>query len=215
MVPGCYLIAFVTSSVLLVCYMLCAFVRYRTHRLRLQRGDKSFLPRPRDLPHPGNMLSESMKYSGIQIAYFLWGYYMLQLMLYLVTMVISYFLVLPLLGVVSSFYLQPLWTLLPTVVLSLLVNYVQIFVSRKALLQDHCYKDGGSRERVKALALDNRRVYHNFSYFLFFFNILLGFYSCLLRIVKGILLGLVFLARVDLSGLMQGYQHWDFGKVIL
>ncbi|XP_078583764.1 stimulated by retinoic acid gene 6 protein-like [Branchiostoma floridae x Branchiostoma japonicum] len=96
-----------------------------------------------------------------------------------------------------------------TPVLSLLVNYVQILVSRKTLLQDHCYKDGGSR--VKALALDNRRVYHNFSYFLFFFNILLGFYSCLLRIVKGILLGLVFLARVDLSSLMQGYQHWDFG----
>ncbi|XP_078583761.1 uncharacterized protein LOC144866277 [Branchiostoma floridae x Branchiostoma japonicum] len=56
---GCYLIAFVTSSALLVCYMLCAFVRYRTHRLRLQRGDKSFLPRPRDLPHPGNMLSKA------------------------------------------------------------------------------------------------------------------------------------------------------------
>ncbi|XP_066264663.1 stimulated by retinoic acid gene 6 protein-like isoform X1 [Branchiostoma lanceolatum] len=215
MAAGCYMIAFATSSVLLVCYMLCALVRYRTHRLRLQRGDASFLPRPRDLPHPGNMLSESMKYSGIQIAYFLWGYYMLQLMLFLVAMVTSYFLVLPLLGLVSSLYLQPLWTLLPTVVLSLLLNYVQIIVSRKALLQDHRYKHRRRGESAKALALNNRRVYHNFSYFLFFFNILLGFYSCLLRIAKSILLGLVFLARIDRSGLMQGYQHWDFGNVII
>ena len=49
------------------------------------------------------------------------------------------------------------------------------------------------------------------SYFFFFFNILVGLFSGFLRITLGIVLGVVFLARIDRSTLMQGFQRLDRG----
>ena len=51
------------------------------------------------------------------------------------------------------------------------------------------------------------------SYFLFFFNILVGLFSGFLRIIFGIVLGVVFLARIDRSTLMQGFQRLDQGML--
>ena len=51
------------------------------------------------------------------------------------------------------------------------------------------------------------------SYFFFFFNILVGLLSGFLRITLGIVVGLVFLARIDRSTLMQGFQRFDRGML--
>ena len=56
-----------------------------------------------------------------------------------------------------------------------------------------------------------RRLFSIMSYFLFFFNILVGLFSGFLRITLGIVLGVVFLARIDRSTLMQGFQRLDRG----
>jgi len=50
------------------------------------------------------------------------------------------------------------------------------------------------------------------SYFFFFYNILLGVFSCFGRIFKGVILGIFFLSRIDRTSLMQGFQTWDRGK---
>jgi hypothetical protein len=47
---------------------------------------------------------------------------------------------------------------------------------------------------------------------MFFYYILLGLFHCLVRIGKGIVLGVIYLARIDRSGLVQGYEHWDTGE---
>ncbi|XP_020604285.1 stimulated by retinoic acid gene 6 protein-like isoform X2 [Orbicella faveolata] len=47
------------------------------------------------------------------------------------------------------------------------------------------------------------------SYFFFFYNILLGLFSCTMRILKGMLLGVIFISRIDRTSLMQGFQTWD------
>ena len=56
-----------------------------------------------------------------------------------------------------------------------------------------------------------RRLFSIMSYFFFFFNILVGLFSGFLRIIFGIVLGVVFLARIDRSTLMQGFQRLDRG----
>ena len=56
-----------------------------------------------------------------------------------------------------------------------------------------------------------RRLFSIMSYFFFFFNILVGLFSGFLRITLGIVLGVVFLARIDRSTLMQGFQRLDRG----
>ena len=56
-----------------------------------------------------------------------------------------------------------------------------------------------------------RRLFSIMSYFFFFFNILVGLFSGFLRITLGIVLGVVFLARIERSTLMQGFQKFDEG----
>ena len=56
-----------------------------------------------------------------------------------------------------------------------------------------------------------RRLFSIMSYFFFFYNILLGVISCVGRIFKGMLLGVIFLSRIDRTSLMQGFQTWDQG----
>ena len=56
-----------------------------------------------------------------------------------------------------------------------------------------------------------RRLFSIMSYFFFFFNILVGLFSGFLRITLGIVLGVVFLARIERSTLMHGFQKFDEG----
>ena len=57
----------------------------------------------------------------------------------------------------------------------------------------------------------HRRFYSIMSYFFFFYNILLGLFSCIMRILKGMILGVIFISRIDRTSLMQGFQTWDKG----
>ena len=57
-----------------------------------------------------------------------------------------------------------------------------------------------------------RQLFSIASYFFFFYNIILGFFAALIRILKGLLLGIIFMARIDRTCLMQGYETWDKGS---
>ena len=50
-----------------------------------------------------------------------------------------------------------------------------------------------------------------FTYFMFFFNVFLGLVSCLLRILKSIVVGALFLSRLDISSLPREFQFFDPG----
>ena len=58
-----------------------------------------------------------------------------------------------------------------------------------------------------------RRLFSITSYFFFIFNILVGLFSGFLRITLAIVLGVVFLARIDRSTLTQGFQRLDGGML--
>jgi hypothetical protein len=55
-------------------------------------------------------------------------------------------------------------------------------------------------------------VYEVVSYVLVFSNLLVGVFSVLSRTVRGLVLGLIFLGRLDRCLLMPGWEHWDPGE---
>lgn len=61
------------------------------------------------------------------------------------------------------------------------------------------------------MALDNRRLFHVCTFFLFFFNIFLGLFSCLKRVVIGAVIGIMFLARTQKSVLSRDFELRDPG----
>ncbi|EDV21359.1 uncharacterized protein TRIADDRAFT_60304 [Trichoplax adhaerens] len=84
---------------------------------------------------------------------------------------------------------------------ALIVSFSQLLVSKYAL----------SLEYGKAYGINNRRLFHNFAYFIFFYNVMCGLFSCLFRIGKAAILGLILLPRMDYSLLMMPFQMFDSG----
>lgn len=57
-----------------------------------------------------------------------------------------------------------------------------------------------------------RRAFHNFNYFLFFYNVLLGLGACLSRLLISCLLGTWLIARIDRTIMQSGYEGADMGE---
>lgn len=89
----------------------------------------------------------------------------------------------------------------PTIIFSLLLNIIQLQIAKFALLQ----------ERGKYLALNNRRFFHILSFFLFFFNVIIGVFGCLKRILLSVVLGALFISRTDRCLLLKGFEFLDAG----
>ncbi|XP_077865707.1 stimulated by retinoic acid gene 6 protein-like, partial [Saccoglossus kowalevskii] len=89
----------------------------------------------------------------------------------------------------------------PIILVGLLVTLGQYLMARFVFLQDH----------GKVFALDNRRLFHNFTYFMFFYNVFLGIVSCLIRLFKSIIISAFVMSRIDQSTLPRKYERFDPG----
>ncbi|XP_071487309.1 stimulated by retinoic acid gene 6 protein-like [Diadema antillarum] len=188
-----------TSMSIMICYSFIAFITYRRNTICLWRGDRSFCPNE----HFKNtsLVVSSFKYSGFHIGFVLWGFILIQLVLWLLVFLITYLLVLPLV----NGELNWVWVIIKnqwlTVVVYLVIYYAQVFAARFLFL----------REKGKELSINNRRLFHVQVYFFFFFNVILGLASCLLRIFKSVLFGLLLVGRIDRCLLMRGFELFDSG----
>ncbi|KAM7426632.1 hypothetical protein ABFA07_022108 [Porites harrisoni] len=129
---------------------------------------------------PAELVESSLGFSGYQIAHTLAGY-----------VVLSFFLV------------------FVCVFLGFIFKYVEIFMTPE---ERNAYK----QKLIASIdfpditfTVDNRRLFSIMSYFSFFFNVIVGLFGCVMRILKGMILGTVFLSRIDRTSLMQGFQTWD------
>ncbi|XP_041465099.1 stimulated by retinoic acid gene 6 protein-like isoform X1 [Lytechinus variegatus] len=189
---------FVAMGVM-ICYNMITFIAYRRNTLRLWRGDKSFCPKE-DFANT-TLVVCSLKYSGYHIAFVLWGFILLQLTLWLLTFLTIYLLVLPIINKERNW----VWTLIRnqwlSVVVYMVVYYSQVISAKFLFLQ----------QRGKELSIDNRRLFHVQVYFFFFVNVIIGLASCLLRIFKSVLFGLLLVGRIDRCLLMRGFELYDSG----
>ncbi|KAL9963347.1 hypothetical protein ACROYT_G032544 [Oculina patagonica] len=197
-------------SALISFAMLLHFVKcHRDHFFQLCRGQRGFA---RDVSNsPSNLVGYGLYYSGYQIAYAVWGFLLLGAFLgavfYISTVFIKYknelqdLFGIDLIQILGKYAL----TLLPVISLSLFVWIFQIFLAL-VVFRDRQFPN-------ITVSIDNRRLYSIISYFFFFLNILIGLFSCLWRIVKGMVLGVIFVSRIDRTSLVQGWQGWDEGFV--
>ncbi len=58
-----------------------------------------------------------------------------------------------------------------------------------------------------------RRFYHIVDFVMFFFNVLIGLFTCMKRIFFSVLFGSMLLSRLDRPLLMQGFVRFDTGIV--
>ncbi|XP_075681755.1 stimulated by retinoic acid gene 6 protein-like isoform X2 [Rhinoderma darwinii] len=71
-------------------------------------------------------------------------------------------------------------------------------------------KHGQALEFLKGLGI-SMKAFHNFNYFFFFYNVILGLGACLFRLFSSLILGSWLIARIDRTILQRGYESADMG----
>uniref|UniRef100_UPI00358FBD70 stimulated by retinoic acid gene 6 protein-like n=1 Tax=Myxine glutinosa TaxID=7769 RepID=UPI00358FBD70 len=186
-------------------YVLHIMACYRKHMKRLWRGERWFLPPKQSMSRTN--LAGGVRYPGWQVAYLLWGYIILHLTYFLLAMIVAYAIVLPIMASNNALAFQSMGLLMLGVFFMISVIVAQVLICGIFFLQDKI----NPSDTDKPLALNNRRAYQNFSYFFFFYNVILGLSTCLFRFVASFLIGVWLIARIDRTILPRGYEVIDVG----
>ncbi|XP_066287601.1 stimulated by retinoic acid gene 6 protein-like [Branchiostoma lanceolatum] len=195
-----WIVSGVTAFLVHIVYVFIIMGAYRRHVRLLYRGDTSWMPASYQ-PSTAVSITAGMKYSGSQIAFILWGF-IIQQVTFLVICAAVYICIL-----FPDLMLRLLDYFGPVTAVSLTTLLVQRIMATVLFSQSKVNK----KDKDRPLAIDNRRLYHITSYFLFFFNLMVGFFSSVWRLLLGGLMGAMLQARIDHSVLMRILEHWDTG----
>ncbi|XP_052260590.1 stimulated by retinoic acid gene 6 protein-like isoform X2 [Dreissena polymorpha] len=193
----CYIVSLTFTIVAGILSILHMLASYRTNLLALYKGDNTHIPH-RSTMENKSLLVGSMRFAGYQVAYIAWGF-MLHLFCFFMASIALCVLIMLLMRGISGWLLEILETMWPALMITTILVIVQNLLSTFFFLQG----------RGLYLAIDNRRGLFSFSFFMFFYNIFIGFLSCLLRIIKSVVIGAVFLPRLDNSALPRRFQMMD------
>nr|XP_061778793.1 STRA6-like isoform X2 [Nerophis lumbriciformis] len=190
-----------------VAYTFHVLVCYRKHLKRLWRGEKGFLPEKFHNPRSAVSVASIARYSGWQIAFTLWGYLMVHFVHFLVALLLVYVIVIPIQHGKVLTMLANLGTLILTISLVIAMVILQIVLVQIFFLQDKL----SLTDKHKPLAVNNRKAFHCFNYFFFFYNVILGMSTCIMRLLISIVLGTWLVSRIDRTIMQRGYETMDAG----
>lgn len=205
-----WIIGNILSAVYLITNMVLIYRSQRDHLKRRWRGDKSFIPSQCKLDH-SEMLVKSLMYAGNQVSYLLGGYLLSQVVIVVFCIFLAYLVILPIMKKVPSVFLYPVEVFLPGVLFMFGLQFLLRFISGRVFLQNHFVSLHSGKNLEKVLALDNRRVYQNLSFFLFFYYVLTGLYRCTYRVLTSMFISLFYIARMDKPLLVIGFEQFDIG----
>ncbi|XP_060772763.1 stimulated by retinoic acid gene 6 protein-like isoform X2 [Neoarius graeffei] len=179
-------------------------VYYRKHIKSLRAGEKKYLPKTYR-PDAVDGVMGLLKYSGYQIAFSVWGYFIVHIVMFMIGMVFVYLVILPIQEDGFLAWLKWVSLSLANFFILIIVMVLQRVLSRIFFLQDKI----SPTDEDKPLALNNRKAFHNFNYFFFFCNVILGLMNCLLRLIKSAAVGLMLLSRIERTIMPEGFENLD------
>ncbi|XP_070542391.1 stimulated by retinoic acid gene 6 protein-like [Ptychodera flava] len=172
---------------------------YRENMLSVFKGDHSLVAAVAENTSfsitPAMRVVSASRYAGFQVAYAVFGFLIHFTVLFAITGFMS-------LAILNPDILKSIasWAW-PVLLIGLAITLVQYLLARFVFLQD----------RGRVFALDNRRLFHNCSFFAFLYNIYLGFFSSLMRLFKGVFFGALLFPRLDHSVLPRAVERFDPG----
>ncbi|XP_077427665.1 STRA6-like isoform X1 [Vanacampus margaritifer] len=190
-----------------VAYTFHVLVCYRKHLKRLWRGERGFLPEKFLKPQSAISVAAIARYSGWQIAFTLWGYLMVHFVHFLVALMLAYVIVIPIQHGTALIMLSNLGIIFLTIGLVVALVILQIVLVQIFFLQDKL----SPTDKDKPLALNNRKAFHCFNYFFFFYNVIMGISNCIMRLLISIVLGTWLVSRIDRTIMQRGYETMDAG----
>ncbi|XP_065906774.1 stimulated by retinoic acid gene 6 protein-like isoform X2 [Dysidea avara] len=190
----------VVSFTTVVISFLFLVVAYRDHCRSVWKGDYSFMPNKR-IP-PSRALVRSTFYFGWQIGMVLWAWFFYNVLLaVLVTAIVSVVLLIVYVPEIREWLIRRAILLASTTITGVVFTIAQVLVGKFVF-------DNGT-----STVANNSRVFHMYSYFLLFYNALVGLAKAVRRIVTSAVLNLFFLPRLDRPLVIKGFEYLDKGYV--
>ncbi|XP_034045013.1 STRA6-like [Thalassophryne amazonica] len=190
-----------------VAYTFHVMACYRKHLKRLWKGQKGFLPERFHNPQSAMSVAAITRYSGWQIAFTLWGYLIVHFVYFVFALLFVYGLVLPIKHGKALSMLTQLGIILLTIGIVIALVILQVVLVQVFFLQDKM----SPTDKQKPLALNNRKAFHCFNYFFFFYNVIMGISTCILRLLFSIVVGTWLVSRIDRTIMQRGYEGLDAG----
>lgn len=190
-----------------ISYVVHILVCYRKHIKRLWVGERSFLALKLQTPKSSESVAAIARYSGWQIAYIMWGYFIMHIVQFLFGLLIAYSIVLPIKHGQGLQTLKGYGIGLLTIGIVISLAILQVVMASTFFLQ----KKISPEDKGKPLALNNRKAFHTFNYFFFFYNVILGIGACLFRLLSSFVLGTWLVARIDRTIMQKGHESPDIG----
>ncbi|XP_035275566.1 stimulated by retinoic acid gene 6 protein-like isoform X1 [Anguilla anguilla] len=195
------------ASLTSVTYTFHVLVCYRKQLKRLWAGQKSFIPEKFHSPSSAVSVAAITRYSGWQIAYTMWGYLIVHFVQFVLGLLVAYGLVLPIQQGRGLEVLSSLGMVILTLGMVIGLVILQIVLVQVFFLQEKI----SPTDKQKPLALNNRKAFHNFTYFFFFYNVMVGLGNCVIRLVASGVLGTWLVSRIDRTIVQRGYEVLDPG----
>ncbi|XP_076869440.1 stimulated by retinoic acid gene 6 protein-like isoform X8 [Brachyhypopomus gauderio] len=177
---------------------------YRTCAGVLQESHQETVGGEQELPAGEAALA---KYPGYQIALILWGYLIMHAVLFIFGLVFVYLVIWPIGSCGLLRWLKELMIFLSNFLIVIGLFMIQVLLVRFFFLQDRLSPE----DTQKPLALNNRKAFHNFNYFFFFYNVILGLGTCVLRLFINSFVGLLLVSRINRTIMPRGYEIMDIG----
>ncbi|XP_010785084.1 STRA6-like [Notothenia coriiceps] len=190
-----------------VAYCLHVLACYRKHLKRLWKGQKGFLPEKFHNPSSAVSVASIARYSGWQIAFTLWGYVIVHFVHFLFALLLVYGLILPVMHGRALSMLHNLGIIVLTMSLVISLVILQVVLVQIFFLQDKM----SPTDKQKPLAINNRKAFHCFNYFFFFYNVVMGIGNCIMRLLCSIVVGTWLVSRIDRTIMQRGYETMDPG----
>ncbi|CAD5119998.1 DgyrCDS8580 [Dimorphilus gyrociliatus] len=159
------------------------------------------------LENSGSLTASCLRYCGYQIAFTIWGFFIINSVSWSICLLISFVIILPITDgnwAIIRFIAQ--YIILPSVT-GLGLKIFQQVISRKFILQEKLKEE----DEDQPLSLLRRSLFHMMSYVFFLANVNVGLASALMRVLKGSVIGLFWLGRIDRAILMRDFEKFDGG----
>lgn len=203
----CWLATTFFASINSVAYTCHVLVCYRKHMRRLWKGQKGFLPEKFHSPSSAVSVASIARYSGWQIAFTLWGYLIVHFVHFLFALAFVYIFVLPIQHGRFMNLLHNAGLILLTIGLVVFLVIIQVVLVQIFFLQEKM----SASDKQKPIALNNRKAFHCFNYFFFFYNVVMGISNCIIRLLSSVVVGTWLVSRIDRTIMQRGYEHMDPG----
>ncbi|XP_077460577.1 STRA6-like isoform X2 [Stigmatopora argus] len=190
-----------------VAYTFHVLICYRKHIKRLWKGERGFIPEKLIQPKSAISVAAIARYSGWQIAFTLWGYVIVHFVHFLIALLLVYVFVIPIQHGKALVMLSHFGIIIVTIGLVIALVIFQIVLVQIFFLQDKL----SPTDKHKPLALNNRKAFHCFNYFFFFYNVIMGISNCIMRLMTSIVLGTWLVSRIDRTIMQRGYETMDAG----